>query len=419
MANIAVVDSNRLGIRMLERAKKLGHTVTFIRSATDNMYTLDDYVEQVFSTLDTVITVRDSTSYPDVKKCLAEVHRTSPFDAIITVNEYALETAVSVARTLGVASTTPDAVFAARDKYQMRQILGRTGLSPIAFRLADSVDEIIAASAGMPYPLMVKPTRSCESLLAKVVSSAKELAFAVSEIRSEYANLSVIMQGRISQSFILEEFITGPMFSAEFALANGEFYDFMISERIQATHDATIELGNIMPSTLSSAVQQQCFNYVHRVAQALGFETGVFHFEFILTQHGPVLVEANPRLMGGSMPYLYDFLTNKYIHDQVLNIHLQQPAEVANIPAGRFVVSLRLEARQPGIISALPVLSDIRALSIKVLLFETYYQVGDRVSAGDIIGRLNIDVSQPDNPREQVKTIWERCEAIVGIPLSI
>jgi biotin carboxylase len=63
------------------------------------------------------------------------------------------------------------------------------------------------------------------------------------------------------------------------------------------------------------------------VVRALGLDIGVFHLEVIRTRRGPVLVEANARLMGGALPLLYGWATGDNIFDHLINIHAGLPVE--------------------------------------------------------------------------------------------
>jgi biotin carboxylase len=58
------------------------------------------------------------------------------------------------------------------------------------------------------------------------------------------------------------------------------------------------------------------------VARSVGLDFGIFHIEIILGKHGPVLVEANPRIMGGNMPTVFKLATGIDAYDLLVDMYL-------------------------------------------------------------------------------------------------
>ena len=83
----------------------------------------------------------------------------------------------------------------------------------------------------------------------------------------------------------------------------------------------------------SFAIQGGCFTprnethaelekYVFEILDAVGFNSGATHIELMLTEHGPRLIEINPRLVGAKIARLVGYALGRSIHEDLINIHL-------------------------------------------------------------------------------------------------
>ena len=418
MANLAINDSSRLGLRLLERAKLRGHRVTFLQSNGYRLYRQDEYCDRVMASLDEIIPLDDTTDRELVATTLAAAHDRCPFDAVLSLNEYTIEATAYAAERLGLGFTPYEAVRRARDKHRLREAMRAAGLASAQSRRAASLDAVGPLADEIGYPVVIKPTTSADSRLARIVRTRAALPATIEDMKAEQAALDADMRKRISTSFIVEEFLVGPLLSVEVGLRDGVFFDFMVSERIQAAHDETIELGSIMPASLGPEHRAACIDYAHRVVEALGFGIGLFHIEMILTGEGPKLVEANPRLMGGSMPFVYDFTTGDFIHDKLLAIHLGEPVTVPEIPAGRQVASSRLQVFEAGTVAEDYREPPAQEISRHLVLYETYVKPGEAVKPEQIAGRFQLRVEDGTPVREAVEAVWTASERRLGVTLT-
>lgn len=90
MAHIAVVDSNRLGLRLLERGKVAGHEISFIRTNRYTLYSDSPENHALIAQADRVIEVENTADILQVQAALADIHAASPVTAVLSVNEYAV-----------------------------------------------------------------------------------------------------------------------------------------------------------------------------------------------------------------------------------------------------------------------------------------------------------------------------------------
>ena len=417
MPHIAIIDSNRVGLRLLERARKAGHRVSFIRSSDLRNYRDTAEARAVIDQVDRVVEIPDTTRNGALLDAVSAVHADTPISVVITVEELSTEAAATTAAALGLPATDAAAVARSRDKYGLRKRAANAGIACGRSILCADLDAVPAALKEIGFPAVIKPAKSFLSVLAQIVMTPADAALAIDMLKVERANLPPAVLSRISTDFVVETFFEGPLVSAEVLRGAAGTYPLIASERLQPAHDPTIELGTILPMTFDDNVKQACYDYACDVIDAVGLDVGIFHVELILTADGPRLVELNPRLMGGSMPLLYDFLTGIHVHDLLIDTHLGAPVVPPALPPDRHVFSLRLQAMEPGRIRDLPHPADTAVEGIEILDSEMVSDPGDMVAAEHIIGRFYGATGDRSRLRQRVGALLDRCEARLGVAL--
>jgi hypothetical protein len=191
----------------------------------------------------------------------------------------------------------------------------------------------------------------------------------------------------------------------------------MISGRVRAAQDEVIELGAFMPAAISADEETRCFDYASRICEAIGLDHGIFHIEMILTERGPVLVEANPRLMGGIMPSLYHRLTGTNIHEYLISIHLGEPPP-DRLPVARSCVTTRkIMTRDAGRIADTMNLEWLDQFDGRLIYFDLKRARGSVVERQEIMGRLQIEESDLPMANAVADELLGRLELSLGIEL--
>jgi hypothetical protein len=192
----------------------------------------------------------------------------------------------------------------------------------------------------------------------------------------------------------------------------------MISGRYRATTDEVVGLGGFMPARLDPETWRACEAYAVRVCRALGLDFGLFHLEVIVTAEGPRLVEANPRMMGGALPILYERFTGQSIQDHLIALHLGAPLPVPALPAHRVVSTHRLNASRAGVIAAGARFDWVSDYAPHIVYLDTELLVPGRAcTAGETLGRYQLVHERHALNDELAATVLARFEAEMGIPL--
>src|ERR1035437_6784010 len=88
---------------------------------------------------------------------IVALHRRSPLDAVLAVDDPGVAIASAAAATLGLRHNPPDAIAGARDKTIMRARLGTASLRQPEYRIMPPSSDVVAAAQQIGYPCVVKP----------------------------------------------------------------------------------------------------------------------------------------------------------------------------------------------------------------------------------------------------------------------
>jgi biotin carboxylase len=325
--HIAFIDSNQAALEAIACAKDEGHQVSFIESF-DPIYprTLENL--RLIERADWITRDVATTDAAAVSAALAECHRRRPIDFAVTQHEMAVEAVGLSCQALGLRGTSPGAVLTARRKDLVRAALREAGITVPAFALARDVAEALAAAEAIGYPVVIKPPSGADSKLAFVARDHAEARAACEHALGDLSTVPPVWRPQLSRGLLVEQHLAGPLVSAEIGMRDRRGYVFCISGRTRARDDEVIEVGPHIPAGLPADQAHACGAYAEAVCRAIGLDLGVFHLEMIVTPRGPVLVEANPRVMGGIMPTVYQQATGRSIYSAFIQIISGSPVDV-------------------------------------------------------------------------------------------
>ncbi|HEY1914829.1 MAG TPA: ATP-grasp domain-containing protein [Streptosporangiaceae bacterium] len=325
--HIAFVDSNTAALEALRRAKEAGHRVTYIQSPAPFFYSLTPENLALIGYADHVEVAATTTEAAPVTAALAAVHAACPVDFAVSLCELSVEPVALACQALGLPGTSPEGLLTARRKDRTRAALRRAGVASAEFCLARDDGEAAAAADAIGYPVVVKPPSGADSRLAFVARDAAEVRAGCQRAEADLHEMSSGWVSQLSRGFLVEERLHGPLVSVELGIDGEHSYPFCISGRSRADEDEVVETGVHIPAGLPDDQARACFGYAEAVCRTIGLDRGVFHLEMIITARGPVLVEANPRVMGGILPAIYQYATGHNIYHAFLQVISGAPVE--------------------------------------------------------------------------------------------
>jgi ATP-grasp N-terminal domain/ATP-grasp domain len=416
--HIAFVDANAGGLQVISAAKAAGHRVTFLEPPRPG-YPRNAHTLAVVGSADRVIAGVATTDPDEVTDTLAKVHAEEPLDAACSPWEYAVEAVAVACRRLGLRGTTPAGVLTARRKDRARAALDRAGVASARFAYAADERAAIEAAQRIGYPVVVKPPSGAGSRLAAVARDAAAVAGACRAMLASAGDLPPLWQEQYRRGFLIEERLAGPMVSVEIGRRGGEFFPFAVAGRLRWAGHEVVELGGFIPADVSAGQAAACIGYAERVCLAIGLDVGVFHLEMIITDRGPVLVEANPRVMGAALPVIYQHATGHDIYAALVQLLAGGPVDVPPVPDGCTGGHKVLPARD-GMIPADTSLGWLGSQPgvLDVAGFADFHTgPGARVHADQLIARFLLRAPDHRAFRESTAGILARLEHDLGLPL--
>ena len=323
MSHVVLLESSRAGIQVLEIALRKRVRVTLITSGKFDWLYPGAERQRLHALAAEVVHVDDSQDAAQVEAALRACHLRHPVDAVFSTLQMCVYPAAEAAHAAGLCGTDLDGIRNARDKARCRELLAAHGVASVRHALVGDVDRALAALRDIGYPAIIKPTTGVAKLLTTIVHCPEDVVAHFAQAGVERAGLVDGLTYDVGLEFIIEQLAVGPLFSIEVGIGkHDEWMPLAIVRRKTARSNAIIELGSTMPSGLGDDEYERAAAYAHQVAVALGLGIGMFHVEFIYTRNGPLLVEVNPRIAGGTIPDLIRTATDVNLFEVLLDIHL-------------------------------------------------------------------------------------------------
>ncbi|MDA3648642.1 ATP-grasp domain-containing protein [Saccharopolyspora indica] len=197
--------------------------------------------------------------------------------------------AADLAAEFGLPGPDPAAVRLLRDKYQVRELLHRRGLSRSgAVRVAASPDSADAVRLAVGLPAVLKDSSGTSSRNVWIAQDEEALRRALDEAA----------QQQFTGELFAESFLAGPLYSAEMLSWDGSTRLLGVLSRQTSRQPAVREEVAAFPVALPTAESNAIEQWVGDVLRAAGHRSGFAHVEFVRTTEGPELVEINRRIGG-------------------------------------------------------------------------------------------------------------------------
>jgi carnosine synthase len=242
-----------------------------------------------------------------------------PFDGVWTPHEATQKLNAQVQKLLGCVGNDPASYDLAQNKYATRRALEKAGINTLKAAQIWDLDDCANAATVVGFPLICKPSTGMGSSGVYKVESMLELEAAVTRILDDIKNSWTLSNctggdctaGKPKQAPILAETFVDPItfgkdgliteFDVECLVWDGKLVYANVVDNWRTLAPYFQDRGFNAPSVSPEQVQKEMIEYSAAAVQALGFTRGNFHMECWYTTSGPILIEANPRVGGGSI----------------------------------------------------------------------------------------------------------------------
>ncbi|MFJ6572303.1 ATP-grasp domain-containing protein [Streptomyces sp. NPDC091292] len=259
--------------------------------------------------------------------------------------------AADLAAELGLPGPGPGAVRLLRDKARVRAALHRAGLSrgtayPVDHPHPDRADEV-ADAVGLPAVL--KDSAGTSSRAVWIAPDRAALRDALGEAAE--AEAEVALKGRL----FAEPFLAGPLYSAETLSWRGATRLLGVASRQTSRSPAVREEAAAFPVALPPAELSTIERWVARVLAVAGHDQGFAHVEFVLTAHGPELVEINRRIGGALIGEALCRALRTDVYSALIDVTLGRRPALLDAPTelqgtGPAVAFVLVYADRPGVL---------------------------------------------------------------------
>lgn len=417
MKHLVFIDANNAAIQSMDEALQQGYKVTFLRQENVAFYQKNTYTQSVIARLHRIIDMKNGTNTDEITYLLSNILKDEVIDGIIAPLEPSLEAVSEACKRCGIPFTAPQGVKNARDKRQARAILQKHHVPTIRSWVAQTLDEVDAIFSQYTPPFILKPVSGYDSLYAVKATSPAQARDAATDILNAVTTSALPYQEIFSRGILIEEFLQGKLLSAEVGIYNENFYEFMISGRSQSRFNECIELGSLMPAEVTSQQRKACFRYAKAVCQALGLDYGIFHIEIMYTDKGPILVEANPRLMGGVMPEIYRQATGVSIYPALFAMATRADTSISMPAANKTVTVRKIMPLADGVTAQAFNVDDIHTNPNIVNFYSDKLTPARKVYKNEVLGRIMVSHQESDEAGRIADSLLRDIESRIGIKI--
>ena len=303
------------------------------------------------------------------------IHRSEPLDYIYHLGkDEHMEMAYKIAQKYNMNLNPLDAISNMNDKFKMRKHLKKKNISSIQYELAN-MGNIEEKVKNFNFPFIVKPTNLSGSKGVLLCEKQEDL-----NNWKEYL-LNYDYEG----DYLIEEYLVGKEVSVETLSFQGKHFIVGITDKIKTPPPIFVELGHVFPSCMDDKLKTEITMLVLDVLESFNYQFGPVHTEVIITEHGPKIVELQPRLAGDRIPILIEYSTGCSVENTIFKM---LEGDSPQITKNEGISRIHYFQWKPGKVK------EIKGIE-KILEFSSVKQVEINIQQNDWIATLLDSTTRP------------------------
>ncbi|RWP12335.1 MAG: ATP-grasp domain-containing protein [Mesorhizobium sp.] len=286
-AFIMIEGHERIGLQYVQAARGLGlHSITLSADPAQYDYLATEETE--------VIRVDTANFNAMIHECsqLRTTYDIAGITGFSGADESVYATVGKLCRHFDLPGPNPASVERCCDKFTQRQLLAEADVPVPAYHLAANVTDVESAAAHIGLPVVLKPVVGSGSSGVRLCRNVDEL----------FEHTTYLLGGNhmwaSSPGILVEKFVQGPHYTAQ--IMGDEVIGITAAEFGPPPH--FVLRGCVHPAPLTDDKHKRIADLSLSCLQALGLGWGPTNIEFRWTVLGPVVIEVNPRLAGGTDP---------------------------------------------------------------------------------------------------------------------
>ncbi|PGW29663.1 ATP-grasp domain-containing protein [Bacillus cereus] len=284
----------------------VGYNSTLLQSISDNDYNCNITVieeeelyqkkrlyERKFKCLNDVIfcEYQQTRKYLDLIDLLKE----EDFDAIVAGLEYAVVATNDIAKELNLPFAGENVANFLTNKLMLRNFCHSNGISQPNYRQVKDLADIQDFFRGAP--IVLKPANRQASLGVIKISNKEEIFQAWNEVIN-IDETNQIPNREMKWEYLVEDCMVGIEISSEVFVKNKQLLFINNTEKKITSGRYSVEIAHLVPARISVETSKLLFDYIKKIVDCLGFENGILHFEIMITNDGPKIIEVAGRPPG-------------------------------------------------------------------------------------------------------------------------
>lgn len=292
-----------------------------------------------------------------------------PVEAVVAVDDQATLAAAAISSALSLGGNSPASVYAAMNKYRMRELLRDAGVPVPDFRLVPIGSDLSSLANDMEYPVVIKPLMMAASRGVIRANNRQEFM----ESFARVAQIVTISDGpgtpgargdaQARSNVLVESYVPGWEVAVEGLVTNGRLETLAIFDKPDPLEGPVFpETIYVTPCRLNPSIQRRIVAMTERTVRALDLVHGPIHAELRGDDAMVTIIEIAARSIGGLCSRMLRFEGGLSLEDIILRHALGLFAKVPPLETpstgvmmmqaqrtGRFVGVDRLEeARKIG-----------------------------------------------------------------------
>lgn len=240
---------------------------------------------------------------------------------VLAGSEYGVEMADALAKRLGLPGNAPETSHIRLKKSEMQEALKRAGLRHIRSLTVTSTQEAedFWQELGVKR-VVVKPLASAGTLGVHFCDTVEELRLHLDNL---FADKDLF--GRPISEVIIQEYIDGTEYIVNTASCGGvhRMTDMWVYNKVAVGSEGNAYDYARLVTRLDLG-HREIIEYAFATLDALGYEYGPGHGEFMVDEKGPVLIEVGARPMGGGFSMdLLDECLGHHMTDCAMDTYLE------------------------------------------------------------------------------------------------
>jgi biotin carboxylase len=333
---IALVESVHFGLgEFVQAARARSHELVLLTGDRSRyMYELEK--------IDVDVAVIDVDT-ADVNAMARVLHNVPDLAGVVrSADRWSLPT-LELAQRLGLPHQNNDAVRLLADKARLRDHLFQRGFSRSrSTRFGPWTADLATLAAALPYPCVVKHDAGSSSENVWLAQTAADLPDIIAEARM----VERLLNGKLTA----EKYFSGPMYSLETVTWDGQTRVLGVTSRGLSSLPHFREETAAFPVLMAPPVLDELTGWIGSILTSVGYDLGVTHTEFVITESGFEIIEINSRMGGALIGLSVNRALGVSLHGALLDLALgQRPAlldEPAQVMIG--VAQVALYAPAPG-----------------------------------------------------------------------